>query len=225
MHASRTQVQIAFRCATMLRDMITPYILRRLKRDVLTQMPQKSEQVLFCRLSEDQRSAYKSVLSSIEVTHAIEGRTRAFRAISLLRKICNHPDLLYVHETEENRPHDYGAITKSGKLRVADKILQMWHEQKHRALLFSQTRQTLDILQQLIEERGFEYRRVDGSTTVKARNAIFDEFNNREHVFVLLLTTKAGGFGLNLVGADRVLIYDPDWVSTGTLHTQSIVCF
>jgi DNA excision repair protein ERCC-6 len=127
---------------------------------------------------------------------------------------------------------------RSGKMKVMAQILSLWKSQGHRALLFSQTRQMLDILESAVKESGYTYRRIDGTalcdsdggqadstltrvpcvwnvgtTPVGRRIPLVDEFNYNDDIFLMLLTTKAGGLGINLTGANRVLIYDPDWVS------------
>lgn len=93
-NASQTQVQLAYRCATVLRDLINPYILRRSKADVAQHLPKKTEQVLFVNLSSEQRRVYKEFLQSEEVQNTIDGKGSLFKAIHLLRKLCNHPDLI-----------------------------------------------------------------------------------------------------------------------------------
>lgn len=110
------------------------------------------------------------------------------------------------------QPADYGAIERSGKMKVLDQLLSMWKEQNHKVLLFSQTRQTLDILQDFIKSKKYTYRRMDGNTPIKNRLNLIDEFNKTQDIFVFLLTTKVGGLGVNLIGANRVIIFDPDWV-------------
>eukprot|EP01052_Picozoa_sp_SAG31_P048029 SAG31_NODE_9865_length_1219_cov_1.076786_2_plen_132_part_00 len=121
----------------------------------------------------------------------LEGKRAPFAAITELRKICNHPDL--IDRLAEDRPEDYGAASRSGKLLVTDKILTMWRQQGHRALVFAQTRQMLDILEVAVQEKGWTYRRMDGVLQIKQRMALIDEFNADESIFVFLLTTRVGG--------------------------------
>lgn len=87
----------------------------------------------------------------------------------------------------------------------------MWKEQGHKALLFTQTQQMLDIIERHVSEAGMRYHRMDGSTSVQQRYRMMDDFNGNPRVFVFLLTTKVGGIGVNLTGANRVLLFDPDW--------------
>ncbi|KAI8921822.1 P-loop containing nucleoside triphosphate hydrolase protein [Entophlyctis helioformis] len=208
-NANNIQVQTAYKCACILRDLISPYLLRRMKTDVATDLPKKSEQVLFCRLTSQQRQEYERYLQSDELGRILEGKRNVLMGVDILRKICNHPDLLE-HKAEQ-RPDDYGAPFKSGKLVVVQALLQMWKRQGHRVLLFSQTRQMLDILETFVRDQGYEHLRMDGSTSVTSRAPLVDRFNETPSIFVFLLTTKVGGLGINLTGADRVLIYDPDW--------------
>ena len=95
-NASKMQVQLAYRCALVLRDLINPYMLRRQKKDIkeVGNMPGKTEQVLFCKLTRRQRSMYEAYLRSNEVKMIIAGNNKCFRSITILRKICNHPDLV-----------------------------------------------------------------------------------------------------------------------------------
>jgi DNA excision repair protein ERCC-6 len=115
-------------------------------------------------------------------------------------------------ERVRNGDHpDYGKPERSGKLLVVSKVLELWKKQGHHVLLFAQTQQMLDILEDVVLSAGYAYRRMDGSTQMASRQRIIDEFNEQDHVFVFLLTTKVGGLGITLTGANRVLLYDPDW--------------
>ncbi|KAF9429167.1 hypothetical protein BGZ76_001718 [Entomortierella beljakovae] len=208
-NASNIQVQTAYKCACVLRDLINPYLLRRMKADVASDMPKKSEQVLFCKLTPPQRAAYEDFLKSNELTSIMEGKRHALYGIDIVRKICNHADIL--KREHHSNDLDYGHFSKSGKMVVVKALLQMWKTEKHRVLLFSQTRTMLDILEKFIKGEGYEYRRMDGTTPIQNRMGLVDEFNARDDIYVFLLTTKVGGLGVNLTGADRVIIFDPDW--------------
>lgn len=155
-NASNIQVQAAYRCATVLRDLITPYLLRRLKVNVASQLPKKTEQVLFCSLTPTQRKAYERYLKSGEVRAILSGKRHVLSGIDQLRKICNHPDLTDLKRKSEIE--DYGTYEKSGKLVVVKALLETWHATGHRVLLFCQTRQMCDILEKFVssqsEDRG-----------------------------------------------------------------------
>ena len=217
-NASHFQVQTAYKCALELRELIDPYLLRRLKSDVALQLPDKQEQVLFCRLTKQQRNLYERALSSPEVVRAMEGKCKVFGALTLMRKICNHPDLQHVHVID--KPANYGCPTKSTKMQLLGKILPLWKEQGHRVLLFSQTKQMLDILEKFVQKMGMTYRRMDGNSNIKSRMAKIDEFNRNPQIFVFLLTTRVGGLGVNLTGGNRVIIYDPDWNPSTDLQAR-----
>ncbi|KAK2648783.1 hypothetical protein Ddye_016272 [Dipteronia dyeriana] len=208
-NASPLQVSTAYRCAVVLRDLIMPYLLRRMKMDVNAQLPKKTEHVLFCSLTAGQRSAYRAFLASSEVEQIFDGRKNSLSGIDVMRKICNHPDLLEREHSSMNP--DYGNPERSGKMKVIAQVLKVWKEQGHRVLLFAQTQQMLDILESFLIAAGYEYRRMDGLTPVKQRMALIDEFNNTSDVYIFILTTKVGGLGTNLTGANKVIIFDPDW--------------
>ncbi|XP_028767590.1 protein CHROMATIN REMODELING 8 [Neltuma alba] len=208
-NASPLQVSTAYRCAVMLRDLIMPYLLRRMKADVDAQLPKKTEHVLFCSLTTEQVSAYRAFLASSEVEQILDGRKNSLYGIDVMRKICNHPDLLEREHAFSNP--DYGNPERSGKMKVVAQVLNVWKEQGHRVLLFTQTQQMLDIIENFLNTSGHNYRRMDGVTPIKQRMALIDEFNESSEVFIFILTTKVGGLGTNLTGADRVIIFDPDW--------------
>ncbi|KAL0145871.1 DNA dependent ATPase [Mucor lusitanicus] len=208
-NATNVQVQTAYKCACMLRDLIHPYLLRRMKADVASDLPKKNEQVLFCKLTKPQRSAYLKFISSKDMDAILERRRQVLFGIDIVRKICNHPDIMDL--TLPHTDPDYGNPERSGKMIVVRALLKMWKQQQHRVLLFCQTRQMLDILEIMMKRSHYRYLRMDGTTPVGQRIAMVNEFNTVPDIFVFLLTTKVGGLGLNLTGADRVILFDPDW--------------
>ena len=106
-------------------------------------------------------------------------------------------------------------------MAVVAEILKLWKREGHRGLVFAQGRQTLDLLESLCAACGFSYLRMDGTTPVRSRQSLVDAFNSGEDQwFVFLLTTRVGGVGINLIGADRVLIYDPDWNPTTDIQAR-----
>jgi len=234
-NATDVQVQTAYKCACVLRDTISPYLLRRLKKDVKMsiQLPTKNEQVLFCRLTQEQRDLYKRYINSRDVASILAGKMKVFPGLIMLRKICNHPDLSssagsldwmkaskQAAEADRNSnsqlnetgyDNGYGFWNRSGKLIVVESLLKLWKEQNHRVLLFSQTKQMLDILETFVKLFSYTYLRMDGTTSIGSRQPVVEKFNNDKSIFIFLLTTRVGGLGINLIGADRVIIFDPDW--------------
>ena len=211
-NATNIQVQTAYQCAITLREQIGPYLLRRMKVDVAADLPRKSEQVLFCKLTTAQRRAYEDFLGSGEMESIFAGKRQVLYGVDILRKICNHPDLVNREVLQKKAGYHYGSEEKSGKMKVVKALLELWKRQGHKTLLFSQTRQMLDILERFVRDvPELEYRRMDGGTPIGIRQSIVDEFNNNRNIDVFLLTTRVGGLGINLTGADRVIIFDPDW--------------
>ena len=211
-NASNLQIQTAGKCAEILKDTISEYLLQRFKADVASDLPKKSEQVLFCKLTKFQRDEYEAFLHSDELKAIMNGKRQILYGVDILRKICNHPDLQEHKVLSTKIGYDYGNGAKSGKMQVVKALLGLWKVQGHKTLLFAQHRIMLDILEKFIRSMGgFNCRRMDGTTPIQARQGLVDEFNNNPNAHVFLLTTKVGGLGVNLTGADRVIIYDPDW--------------
>ncbi|KAF4090355.1 hypothetical protein AMELA_G00050880 [Ameiurus melas] len=220
-NASPVQVQTAYKCACVLRDSINPYLLRRMKADVKANLslPDKNEQVLFCRLTEEQRQVYQNFLDSKEVYQILNGDMQIFSGLIALRKICNHPDLFTggprmlrgIPVEELTKEEHFGYWKRSGKLIVVESLLRLWFKQGHRVLLFTQSRQMLEILEVFVRENGYTCLKMDGTTTIASRQPLIAQYNEDKDIFIFLLTTKVGGLGINLTGANRVIIYDPDW--------------
>ncbi|XP_010130977.1 PREDICTED: DNA excision repair protein ERCC-6-like [Buceros rhinoceros silvestris] len=220
-NASSVQVKTAYKCACVLRDTINPYLLRRMKADVKmsVSLPEKNEQVLFCRLTDEQRKVYQDFISSKEVYDILNGHMQIFTGLVSLRKICNHPDLFCggpstlkdVPDAEVEETDQFGYWKRSGKMIVVESLLKIWHKQGHRVLFFTQSRQMLQIFEAFVRDRNYSYLRMDGTTTIASRQPLVTRYNEDKSIFIFLLTTRVGGIGVNLTGADRVIIYDPDW--------------
>ena len=210
-NATNLQILTATKCAETLKAAISPYLLQRLKVDVASDLPKKSEQVLFCKLTKPQREAYEMFLASDEMTSIMNHTRQSLYGIDILRKICNHPDLL--DPRLRGKPgYKWGNPNKSGKMQVVKALLEMWKRFRHKTLLFSQGVLMLNIIEDFVKGlEGFKYLRMDGSTNIKDRQSLVDRFNNDPDLHVFLLTTKVGGLGVNLTGANRVIIFDPDW--------------
>ncbi|XP_046989241.1 DNA excision repair protein ERCC-6-like isoform X2 [Schistocerca americana] len=118
-----------------------------------------------------------------------------------------------VQENEEDVPEEqrYGHWKKSGKMIVIESLLKIWKKQGHRVLLFTQSRQMLCVLESFVQKQGYKYLKLDGGTSIAARQPLITKYNEDKSYFLFLLTTRVGGLGVNLTGANRVVIYDPDW--------------
>ncbi|CAJ0609014.1 unnamed protein product [Cylicocyclus nassatus] len=220
-NATKQQLLTAYKCAVILRDAISPYILRRLKKDVKKSLdlPDKNEKVLFCELSSEQRKLYRDYLCSRECRNILKGRLDAFVGLTLLRKLCNHPDLVTggpnrhgEYDVNEDPTMAFGYPDRSGKMRVLLQLLDIWKKQGgEKVLVFSQSREMLNILERRLLETGFTYLRMDGSTNIGSRQKRVQQFNQDPEIFIFLLTTRVGGLGINLTAANKVVIFDPDW--------------
>ncbi|KAK7544298.1 DNA repair protein-like protein Rhp26/Rad26 [Phyllosticta citribraziliensis] len=220
-NASNFQVETARRCAEVLKEMISGYLLQRFKVDVAADLPKKTERVLFCRLTKIQREKYEEFLDSNDVKSIFNGKRQALYGIDILRKITNHPDLTDHKIIEKVSDPKYGSGSKSGKMQVVKELLQMWSRRGHKTLLFAQHRIMLDILEKFVRKMdNINFLRMDGTTAIKDRQDMVDRFNNDADMHVFLLTTKVGGLGVNLTGADRVIIYDPDWNPSTDLQAR-----
>ncbi|KUI65372.1 DNA repair and recombination protein RAD26 [Cytospora mali] len=210
-NATNLQVMTAQKCAETLKDTISPYLLQRTKKDVAADLPKKQEQVLFCKLTSVQRDVYELFLKSSDMNAILNKGRSSLYGIDHLRKICNHPDLAFPQR--KNRPnYQWGAARQSGKMQVVKRLVHLWKRFGHKILLFSQGVLMLDILEAFFKRQGeVNYLRMDGKTPVKERQKLVDRFNNDPELNLFLLTTKVGGLGVNLTGASRVIIYDPDW--------------
>lgn len=232
-NASKLQSEIAVRSAAVLQRIVRPYLLRRKKEDLIsvTKLPPKTEQVLFCRISPKQRAMYLEVLDSPEIQQVLMRKLTAFRAINVLRKLCNHPALIendgkVVWHSDYNRDRniddddrDEEAIVRdnlgriswadSGKMLVLSKVLPLWYSEGHKVLLFTQTRVMLDLVESMIRELGFKHLRLDGNTPIHKRAGIIERFNKDPSIFIILLTSRTGGVGVSLTAANRVVLYDP----------------
>ena len=202
-----------------LHDMLDKHMLRRLKADVLKGLKEKVELIVRTGLTPLQKKYYKFVLTRNYGALKIKGRTnRSLNMVIMeLRKISNHPYLNDKAGAEAKRLPNNGytgpeLIQNSGKLLLLTKMLKKLKEQGHRVLIFSQMTRLLDILEDYLEYEQYHYERIDGSVSGIKRQASIDRFNKPDsESFVFLLSTRAGGLGINLATADTVIIYDSDW--------------
>uniref|UniRef100_A0A3B4YMR9 Chromodomain helicase DNA binding protein 4 n=1 Tax=Seriola lalandi dorsalis TaxID=1841481 RepID=A0A3B4YMR9_SERLL len=203
-----------------LHDMLGPHMLRRLKADVFKHMPSKTELIVRVELSPMQKKYYKFILTrNFEALNTRGGGNQVslLNVVMDLKKCCNHPYLFPAAATEApklpNGMYEGTALTKSsGKLLLLQKMMRRLKEGGHRVLVFSQMTKMLDLLEDFLENEGYKYERIDGGVTGNLRQEAIDRFNAPgAPQFAFLLSTRAGGLGINLASADTVIIYDSDW--------------
>ncbi|KAK3127929.1 hypothetical protein QOZ80_7AG0580300 [Eleusine coracana subsp. coracana] len=210
---------------------LRPHILRRVIKDVEKSLPPKIERILRVEMSPLQKQYYKWILERNfqNLNKGVRGNQVSLLNIVVeLKKCCNHPFLF------ESADHGYGGdsigdrnkveriIMSSGKLVLLDKLLVRLRETNHRVLIFSQMVRMLDILAEYLSLRGFQFQRLDGSTRADLRHQAMEHFNAPgSDDFCFLLSTRAGGLGINLATADTVIIFDSDWNPQNDLQAMS----
>ncbi|KAF3589800.1 hypothetical protein F2Q69_00032310, partial [Brassica cretica] len=205
-----------------LHKVLRPFLLRRLKSDVEKGLPPKKETILKVGMSQMQKQYYKALLQKdLEALNAGGERKRLLNIAMQLRKCCNHPYLF--QGAEPGPPYTTGdhLITNAGKMVLLDKLLPKLKERDSRVLIFSQMTRLLDILEDYLMYRGYLYCRIDGNTGGDDRDASIEAYNKPgSEKFVFLLSTRAGGLGINLATADVVILYDSDWNPQVDLQAQ-----
>ncbi|NWR73391.1 RA54B protein, partial [Centropus unirufus] len=249
--ATKEEKELGEKRAAELTRLTGLFILRRTQEVINKFLPPKKESIIFCRPTALQLELYRKLLGSRVIRSCLQGRLENsphLICIGALKKLCNHPCLLFKALKEKSRdpvsdehdesslyeglvdvfPHDYTTDTfserDSGKLQVLVKLLAAIHELSSserqdnfvllfdRVVLVSNYTQTLNILQETCKHYGYSYTRLDGHTPVSQRQQIVDTFNSKfSPAFIFLLSSKAGGVGLNLVGASHLVLYDIDW--------------
>ena len=211
-----------------LHKVLRPFLLRRLKKDVEKDLPDKQERVIKCRFSSLQAKLYKQLMThnKLAVADGKGGKT-GMRGLSnmlmQLRKLCNHPFVFEQVEDQMNpgRYTNDSIWRTAGKFELLDRILPKFKATGHRVLMFFQMTQIMNIMEDFLRLRDMKYLRLDGSTKSDDRSELLKLFNapNSEY-FCFLLSTRAGGLGLNLQTADTVIIYDSDWNPHQDLQAQ-----
>ncbi|XP_076302965.1 LOW QUALITY PROTEIN: SWI/SNF-related matrix-associated actin-dependent regulator of chromatin subfamily A containing DEAD/H box 1 homolog [Lasioglossum baleicum] len=239
------------------KQIMRPFVLRRLKAEVLRDLPAKSERVIKCPMIEKQQKMYTNLVAEFSAEADQSTEVNGIGMMMQLRKLANHPLLVqdYYNESKlktiSNRlakEHSYKQknadfifedlqwmsdyqvnqltrtykslaglglpqelIPQAGKLKILDELLSKLKEEGHRVLIFSQFTMILNILEEYLTIRGQTYLRLDGSTPVTDRQCLIDQYTEDENIFIFLLSTKAGGLGINLTAADTVIIHDIDF--------------
>ncbi|KAH8495822.1 hypothetical protein H0E87_018849 [Populus deltoides] len=194
-----------------LHNVIRPFILRRKKNEVEKYLPGKTQVLLKCDLSAWQKVYYQQVTEMGRVgLHTGSGKSKSLQNLTMqLRKCCNHP---YLFVGDYNMWRKDEIMRASGKFELLDRLLPKLHATDHRVLLFSQMTRLMDILEIYLQLHDYKYLRLDGSTKTEERGTLLKKFNAPDSpYFMFLLSTRAGGLGLNLQTADTVIIFDSDW--------------
>ncbi|XP_071878921.1 SWI/SNF-related, matrix-associated actin-dependent regulator of chromatin, subfamily a, containing DEAD/H box 1 [Bombus fervidus] len=239
------------------KQIMRPFVLRRLKAEVLRDLPEKTERVIKCPMIEKQRKMYTNLVAEFSAEADQSTEVNGIGMMMQLRKLANHPLLVrdYYNESKLKiissrlaKEHSYKQknpdyvfedlqwmsdyqinqltrtykslaglglpqelISEAGKLKILDELLPKLKEEGHRVLIFSQFTMILDILEEYLTIRGRTYLRLDGSTPVTDRQYLINQYMEDESIFIFLLSTKAGGLGINLTAADTVIIHDIDF--------------
>ncbi|RMX56153.1 hypothetical protein pdam_00012086 [Pocillopora damicornis] len=199
--------------STELQNILSPFLLRRVKSEVMVHLPRKTEVLLYTGMTDLQKRYYKAILlKDLDAFNSASGfmKTRLMNILIQLRKCINHP---YLFDGVEPEPFELGEhlVDASGKLRIIDQLLIFLKARGHKVLMFSQMTRMLDIIQDYLGYRGYSYERLDGSVRGEERYLAIQNFNETEDTFIFLLSTRAGGQGLNLMSADTVIFVDSDF--------------
>ncbi|XP_047401313.1 lymphoid-specific helicase-like [Sciurus carolinensis] len=267
----------------MLHQILTPFLLRRLKSDVALEVPPKREVIVYAPLSKKQEVFYTAIVNrtianmfgtsekeTVELSPTGRPKRRTRKSINyskidnfpneleklisqiqpevdrertvvemnspiesevnlklqnimmLLRKCCNHPYLIEypIDPVTQEFKIDEELVTNSGKFLILDRMLPELKKRGHKVLLFSRMTRMLDILMDYCQLRNFNFSRLDGSMSCSEREENMHNFNTDRDVFIFLVSTRAGGLGINLTAADTVIIYDSDWNPQSDLQAQ-----
>ncbi|KAH7322979.1 DNA repair protein, SNF2 family [Stachybotrys elegans] len=216
-------------CTAELLSIVNKFLIRR-TNDILSKyLPVKYEHVVFCNLAPFQLDLYNYFITSPDIQALLRGKgSQPLKAINILKKLCNHPDLLNLADdlpgSEGCYPEDYVPKESrgrdrevkpwySGKMQVLDRMLaRIRQDTNDKIVLISNYTSTLDLFERLCRSRQYGCLRLDGTMNVNKRQKLVDRFNDPEgDEFVFLLSSKAGGCGINLIGANRLVLFDPDW--------------
>lgn len=230
-NASEKAIELGEARGEELAQSTSPFILRR-TADILSKyLPPKTEYVLFCNPTPTQANIYRNVLASPMFQFALGSSESALQLITILKKLCNSPSLLSAKSASGDEYSASDSMTtllstlppgllktfgaqSSTKIRVLDQLLYNIHTKTDdKVVLVSNYTSTLDLLQTLLTSLGLPFLRLDGSTPASKRHGLVDDFNRSPSTscFAFLLSAKAGGLGLNLIGGSRLMLFDVDW--------------
>ncbi|KAK4664525.1 DNA-dependent ATPase protein rad54 [Podospora pseudopauciseta] len=227
--ASEAERKRGDECLAELATIVNKFVIRRTNDLLSKYLPIKYEHVVFCNLAPFQLDLYNYFLTSPDIQALLRGKgSQPLKAIGILKNLCNHPDLLKLPDdlpgSEQHYPDDYVPRDSrgrdrdikpwySGKMQVLDRMLaRIRADTNDKIVLISNYTQTLDLFEKLCRSRAYPCLRLDGKMLVNKRQKLVDKFNDPNgDEFVFLLSSKAGGCGLNLIGANRLVLFDPDW--------------
>ena len=201
-----------------LKMLIEPFVLRRNKKEVLTELPEKTVTVLSNEMNEEQQNLYLTYLArakqeiaeKVEIDGFENSQMQILAALTRLRQICCHPSLFVE-----------GYNAGSSKLDQCIEIIEEAINGGHKILLFSGYTSMFEIIEKELKKRNIKYFKLTGATKIDERMKMVDEFNENSNIKLFLISLKAGGTGLNLTGADMVIHYDPWWnISTENQATD-----
>ncbi|KAK8834143.1 choline dehydrogenase 6 [Tritrichomonas musculus] len=223
-----------------LQEVLQPYILRRKKNDVNLNLPEKEETIIEVEMTQIQRTFSQLLFKDNAdiLTDHLSKKININNIMIQLRKLFCHPFLFDnledvclsqyrdTHKIPYSQPLTEeetikSLILASGKTILIDKLLPKLKEGHHKVLIFSQFTSMLDILEDYLTFRNYIYERLDGSSDTMSRSTSIDRFQRNDEVFVFLLSTRAGGLGINLTRADTVIIYDSDWNPQNDIQAQA----
>ncbi|KAI0007082.1 P-loop containing nucleoside triphosphate hydrolase protein [Xylariaceae sp. FL0662B] len=214
-----------------LHQSIAPYILRRTKETVESDLPPKTEKIIRVELSDVQLEYYKNILTRnyAALNEGNNGQKSSLLNIVMeLKKVSNHPYMFpgaedkVLNGSERREDQIKGLIASSGKMMLLDQLLAKLKKDNHRVLIFSQMVKVLDILGDYLRLRGYQFQRLDGTIGAGPRRLAINHFNAEDSAdFCFLLSTRAGGLGINLMTADTVIIFDSDWNPQADLQAMA----
>ncbi|KAI5800115.1 SNF2 family N-terminal domain-containing protein [Geopyxis carbonaria] len=215
----------------LLQETLKPYMLRRVKKSVEQSLPSKSEKIIRVELSDIQTEYYKNIITRNYAAlnaGSTGARQSLLNIVMELKKVSNHPFMFASAEDRilqgNNKREDIlrALVMSSGKMVLLDQLLTKLKADKHRVLIFSQMVQMLDILADYLNLKGYAFQRLDGTIAAAPRRVAIDHFNAPDSPdFCFLLSTRAGGLGINLMTADTVILFDSDWNPQADLQAMA----
>ncbi|KAK6524845.1 helicase [Arthrobotrys megalospora] len=238
--ASKSDKELGNARKASLTELTNKFVLRRTAKILAKYLPPKTDVVLFCRPTKQQLELYQAILNTTVAKRQMGSMDTALQLITLLKKVCNSTSLLKPKGKEDDETKLSNSILEeakvagsaliasnsSGKLKVLEKLLvTLKKTTKEKVVLVSNYTSTLDILEKMLNSKGFHHLRLDGKTPANKRQDLVDKFNhvNSDVAFAFLLSSKSGGAGLNLIGASRLFLFDSDWNPATDLQAMARV--